>query len=455
MINNLTYTYHGNQLKSVSDINNQNHQNNGFTDDESFATTEFTYDDNGNMIADLNKSLSISKYNHLNLPEQLNLNPPQHYYEISYLYTAQGQKLHKATHIDYAPATTTDYVGSFIYQDDVLQTILTPEGRVVVDGNSYAYQYFLKDHLGNTRITFNESGTIIQEDSYYPYGMNMAGLSHPSGEDLPNKFLYNGKELQDDFGLEWYEYGARFYDAVLGRWHVVDNKAEKYYSVTQYAYAINNPILFLDPDGNDIVIYYKEKGQDRSYRFNGTTSKNTPNNTFVSQVIKAWNYNVGNGGGAPSFEAATNSEISINIVESNLFSISSEGTVFWNSSLGSKSENGTVRSSASVLDHELDHMVDFSENPAENRDRAMQPNDQYGTNEEERVITGSEQETARANGEIYDGQVTRTNHGGHAVVTGDVTSNKVNNKATSDFYKYVSKETPYNVDKFIKMYENK
>ena len=250
MIDSLVYTYQGNQLLSVNDVNDPNHQNNGFTDDGSFLTTEYHYDNNGNMIADSNKHLSISKYNHLNLPEQLNLNPPQHYYEISYLYTAAGQKLHKATHIDFTPATTTDYVGSFIYQDDLLQSILTHEGRVVVDGSSYEYQYFLKDHLGNNRITFNESGTIIQEDSYYPYGMNMAGLSHESGVDLPNKYLYNGKELQDDFGLDWYDYGARFYDAEIGRWHVVDALAEGTPEYTPYRYAFNNPIRYIDPDGN-------------------------------------------------------------------------------------------------------------------------------------------------------------------------------------------------------------
>jgi RHS repeat-associated protein len=253
-IDDLTYTYTGNQLKSVNDISYGAYQADGFTDNGSFATTEYTYDDNGNLLTDLNKSLSISKYNHLNLPEQLNLNPPQHYYEISYLYTAAGQKLRKATHIDYSPATTTDYCGSFIYEDDVLQTILTAEGRVVVDGSTYAYQYFLKDHLGNTRITFNESGTIVQEDSYYPYGMNMAGLSHCSSEDLPNKYLYNGKELQDDFGLGWYDYGARFYDAQIGRWHTVDPLAEKYPALSPYIYAANNPIIYIDPDGKDILL---------------------------------------------------------------------------------------------------------------------------------------------------------------------------------------------------------
>jgi len=204
----------------------------------------------------------MNNYNHLNLPEQLNLNPPQHYYEISYLYSATGQKLHKATHIDYTTATTTNYVGSFIYQDGQLQTILTPEGRVVVDGSSYEYQYFLKDHLGNTRITFNQSKQIIQEDSYYPFGMAMAGLSHESGVDLPNKFLYNGKELQDDFGLDWYDYGARFYDAVLGRWHVVDPMAENHYDFTPYNYVLNNPMLFIDPFGMDTTVYVLDQANN-------------------------------------------------------------------------------------------------------------------------------------------------------------------------------------------------
>jgi RHS repeat-associated protein len=257
----------------------------GVTDDGSFLNSEYHYVANGNLITDLNKSLSISKYNHLNLPEQLNLNPPQHYYEISYLYSAAGQKLRKATHIDYTPATTTDYCGSFIYEDDVLQTILTAEGRVVVDGSTYEYQYFLKDHLGNTRITFNESGNVIQEDSYYPFGMNMAGLSHSSGEDLPNKYLYNGKELHNDFGLGWYDYGARFYDPTGVHWTTVDPMAEKYSSFSPYHYAYNNPLLFIDPNGEEIWIYYNDDDGKKQKMQYTAGMKYEGDNKFVSTSI--------------------------------------------------------------------------------------------------------------------------------------------------------------------------
>ncbi len=116
-------------------------------------------------------------------------------------------------------------------------------------------QYFIKDHLGNTRVALSQTSKVLQQNSYYPFGMLMAGL--PQKEEAnTNKYLYNGKELQDDFGLDWYDYGARFYDAEVGRWHVVDPKAEKYAAWSPYAYCLNNPIIFIDPDGKEVNIAY-------------------------------------------------------------------------------------------------------------------------------------------------------------------------------------------------------
>jgi len=67
-----------------------------------------------------------------------------------------------------------------------------------------------------------------------------------------NTYLYNGKELQKDFDFEWYDYGARFYDVQVGRFHSVDPLAEKYYSMSPYNYTLGNPIKYIDPNGKEV-----------------------------------------------------------------------------------------------------------------------------------------------------------------------------------------------------------
>ncbi len=256
LIDELSYNYTGtgNKLKSVNDINDSDHQNNGFSDNSSFSTDEYTYDDNGNMITDLNKDLTISQYNYLNLPQQISNNTDATN-EINFLYDAAGIKLRKQTKINNAPEKTLDYIGSFVYENNELKYILTGEGRVMVNNDrTYEYQYFLKDHLGNTRVTFNENGDVIQEDSYYPFGMQMNGLSYETGLDYKNKYLYNGKELQDDFGLDWYDYGARFYDAEIARFHAIDPLSEDYPFQSPFVYAANNSVRFIDKNGENPAI---------------------------------------------------------------------------------------------------------------------------------------------------------------------------------------------------------
>lgn len=73
-----------------------------------------------------------------------------------------------------------------------------------------------------------------------------------------NKYLYNGKEIQDELlgsvNLDWYDYGARFYDPALARFHTVDPKAEEFGFQSPYAYAANNPILYIDENGENPLL---------------------------------------------------------------------------------------------------------------------------------------------------------------------------------------------------------
>jgi len=91
---------------------------------------------------------------------------------------------------------------------------------------------------------------VKQVNSYYPFGMNIKGLTANEfkiNKEYPiNEYLYNGKMFQDELGLDWLDYGARMYDAVLGRFHSVDPLAAIFASQSPYCYAANNPIKFID-----------------------------------------------------------------------------------------------------------------------------------------------------------------------------------------------------------------
>ena len=143
------------------------------------------------------------------------------------------------------------YEGACVYRGDgSLDYILHPEGVVRATGQGLSHEYFLKDHLGSTRVVFGSNGAVLQATDYYAFGLEHT----PKAKENENRYLYNGKELQDEpfaggVKLCWYDYGARMYDPQLGRWHVIDPLSEKMRGWSPYSYTFNNPIRFIDIDG--------------------------------------------------------------------------------------------------------------------------------------------------------------------------------------------------------------
>jgi RHS repeat-associated protein len=285
-IDNLEYTYpdNSNQLVKVKDYSNDPQ---GFKDDTDIdqddSSNDYSYDDNGNMTRDDNKRIGVIKYNHLNLPTQIDFGTNG---RILYLYDATGKKVKKTveTNDDQIP---THYLNGFQYKADELQFFPTAEGYVNISHtkyengifehvvetmeNQYSYVYNYLDHLGNIRLSYGKDPSngvlrIIEENHYYPFGLKHTNYNSdimiyvkedemlkiklsPNNMKTSYNYKYNGKELQDELGLNMYDYGARNYDPALGRWMNIDPLAETSRRWSPYTFCYNNPLRFVDPDG--------------------------------------------------------------------------------------------------------------------------------------------------------------------------------------------------------------
>ena len=320
-IDELRYDYYEgtNRVKSVTDGWSRSGDNEGYIP---HSRGDYKYDTaTGNVTYDPSRNISMM-YNHLNLPHELILGNDG---KIEYLYTANGNKLQeRKTDLNSGEIVSQrDYLGPFEYSNNILSSIIHPDGRLVpgidcqtaihVSGSlsekhvyeaeritadaqvlqgaelhliateditfkpsfrmdsgvqlfadlgpchgaisGWRLEYFLKDHLGNNRVLFADlegdgivdATDILQENHYYPFGLEMKGDWSNKQPSTKQRYRYNGKELNPDLGL--YDYGARWYDPSIARWSTVDPMAEAIPAHSPYAYTFNNPILYSDPTG--------------------------------------------------------------------------------------------------------------------------------------------------------------------------------------------------------------
>lgn len=171
---------------------------------------------------------------------------------VTYIYDAGGNKLA----VSQDGTVKNYYCGDFVYTSGFdVDYILTPNGQMTRNPSmgTYTAQYNITDHLGNVRSVVNSSGTVLQSTDYYPFG-----LAFSDANITNNRYLYNGKELENytigSSYLGTLDYGARHYDARIGRWTVPDPMAEKYYGLSSFNYCAGNPMMLVDPFGEEILL---------------------------------------------------------------------------------------------------------------------------------------------------------------------------------------------------------
>ncbi|MDE1191737.1 MAG: RHS repeat-associated core domain-containing protein [Arachidicoccus sp.] len=264
-IDQLSYSYptfsgfSGNKLSKVTDGIPQDGGGSGDFQDGTNGDDDYSYDDNGNLITDKNKNIQNVNYNFLNLPQKITTANAT----IDYLYDAGGAELQKKV-TTATTVTTTTYIGAAVYQQsslngasvvDTLQFFGMEEGRVRPAYNAqlnttyWAYDYFLSDHLGNTRMIitddYNAPGPILEADNYYPFGLKMAAISYSYGTHVKNPYQYgSGSEFNDVTG--WNEFALRDYDPQTGRF-VQQDPFDQFAS--PYLGMGNDPINNADPSG--------------------------------------------------------------------------------------------------------------------------------------------------------------------------------------------------------------
>ncbi len=280
MMDSLAYTYTGNRLTRVTDAVTApiTYSNAFHFVDRANVANEYTYDLNGNATKDLNRNITSITYNALNLPGVITFANGN---TITYGYDATGSKLSVA-YTAGGTTTKTEYAGNKVYKNGTLSMILTEEGYITLSGSTPSYHYYLKDHQGNNRVVLNQSGTVEQVNHYYPFG----GLFGEGIQTSNQPYKYNGKELDRELGLDMYDYGARHYDASLGKWLIPDPLVEKYYSISPYVYVANNPVNLIDPTGMSY-----DWVQDKENRIKWDQNATPDTEGYLGKTVYATNEN--------------------------------------------------------------------------------------------------------------------------------------------------------------------
>jgi RHS repeat-associated protein len=301
-----------------------------------------------------------------------------------------------------------------IGQDVAHELLNSPD--ITIDVAGYVYIFLSNEEATPVDVYFDDfkvtqvKSPVVQMDDYYPFGLAFNSCQRENA--VPNKHLYNnGSEKQDVLELNVYKTRFRFLDPAIGRWWQVDPKPDQ--ELSPYGAMRLNPVRFNDPLGDTVKIdpksskqfvndYHEARNKLREKGVSGRLTR-LENSKTVYHIKEA----KGRGGSEGShYNSGTK-------------------TISWNSRLGILTSTGKILSPATVLNHEADHGARDDEDPEGLKNDKKITVEGYGNKEEQRVIEGVEQRTARELGEIGFDEVTRTDHTGTPFIMTGPTSTEI------------------------------
>lgn len=241
LIDNLSYSYSGNRLTSVSDAVSGEHE----VDFVKRGSGGYTYYENGALKSDENKEITNIIYNTFsNLPSEVQLTGGRW---IKMTYDGSGALIKR----EFSTGEYWEYANGIIFKNEQFFSFSIPEGRAVYENETWQNEFFYGDHLQNTRVTFRAEGNrLVKKDAtdFEPFGTRLKGTG--ASNNFENRRLYQDKESLALFGLENInDFGPRYLDRSIGRFMNTDPLSSGFPSWSPYHYLHNSPLNLVDPTG--------------------------------------------------------------------------------------------------------------------------------------------------------------------------------------------------------------
>ncbi|ACL02564.1 YD repeat protein [Desulfatibacillum aliphaticivorans] len=303
-----TYDAIGNILSKSQDGSSMTYAYNSVTHKLDTVTAggtayNYSYDANGNITAcpklegagSISATLAIA-YNVDNMPSQVVKSVSgQPDVTTNFYYDGNGARVRK----EVVGESTTFYAGSLYEVKNGVATkyIFGADRRIAKITDGEGIQYFSKDHLGSSTVVTDDSGAVVEQADYRPFGEDRF---YTGTVAKPTPYKYTDQELDESTGL--YNYDARHYDPAIGRFISPDSLIPNLYDPQQlnpYAYCRNNPLIYVDPTGHAVnisierdnatetttpgTIHVESDDPSVTQTFDGHTLEHSPNST-VSRI---------------------------------------------------------------------------------------------------------------------------------------------------------------------------